>query len=253
MSASEISTQVIPTRAAGNRIERILLLPPVNKHLEWILPAICCVLLFGQLLMSTRRLSQTADESVHLYAGYRALKCGDFGYSAEHPPLAKLVAATPLLATSADIDCSTPKRDETWASLDWLYAQDWDRLLTWARIAASFFAILLCVLVWMTARQMFGLTVAALSSVLLVFEPNILAHGGLVTTDMALTAAIFLTVWAFYMWSRKRSPVFLIVTGIANGLTFVGRCQESLSFRRYCSWLPLMLCSAPVTGSNGSE
>ena len=42
--------------------------------------------------------SPTWDEPAHLFAGYSYLKWGDFRANPEHPPLAKLLAALPLLA-----------------------------------------------------------------------------------------------------------------------------------------------------------
>ena len=71
------------------------------RWLEWVVPAFLCALLLAQALLSDGRLSQICDESTHLYAGYRYWKCGDFGYGSEHPPLPKLVAALPLLASGA--------------------------------------------------------------------------------------------------------------------------------------------------------
>jgi hypothetical protein len=45
--------------------------------------------------------SPTWDEPAHLFAGYSYLKWGDFRANPEHPPLAKLLAALPLLARGA--------------------------------------------------------------------------------------------------------------------------------------------------------
>src|SRR5687767_15220153 len=42
--------------------------------------------------------SQTLDEALHLAAGYSYWTTGDFRLNPEHPPLAKLLAALPLLA-----------------------------------------------------------------------------------------------------------------------------------------------------------
>lgn len=195
----------------------------VTRHrwLEWLVPAVFCILLFGQLFLSVRRLSQTADESVHIYAGYRALKCADFGFSPEHPPLAKMLETIPFLAMSVKIDCQTPTRSDIWTSLDWLYAQDWEKMLGRARMAASMFAVGLCLLVWIITRRMFGFTTAVVAAALVSFEPNILAHGSLVTTDMPLSFMLLLSVYAFYLWVKNRSARYLLLTGVATGMAFV--------------------------------
>ncbi len=101
-----------------------------NRHwLEWAIPAVLCLILFGQLLFSSRRLSQTADEATHLYSGYRYLKCSDLTYSAEHPPLAKILAAAPLVPMNVQVDCTPFHGDDVTQAiigLKWFYSiPDW--------------------------------------------------------------------------------------------------------------------------------
>src|SRR5215469_10468549 len=67
---------------------------PLPSHLLLVSLGLICAL---ELSFSVRRLSQTWDEADHLLAGYRSWRCADFGFDALHPPLAKLVAAAPLL------------------------------------------------------------------------------------------------------------------------------------------------------------
>jgi hypothetical protein len=74
-------------------------------RLEWLIPLLFCAIMLAQVILSGRQLSQTADEATHLYAGYRYLKCSDLTVSPEHPPLAKVVAATPLLLMNVSVDC----------------------------------------------------------------------------------------------------------------------------------------------------
>jgi len=61
----------------------------------------------------------------------------------------------------------------------------------------------LCVLVWVTARRMFGLTTALAASLLLIFEPNVLAWGSLVMTDVPVTCTLLFTVFAFHLWVQR--------------------------------------------------
>lgn len=73
--------------------------------LEWLIPTLLCAVMFGQLLYCSRQLSQTADEAYHLYSGFRYLKCGDLDFGREHPPLARIVAAIPLLPMKLAVNC----------------------------------------------------------------------------------------------------------------------------------------------------
>ena len=158
-----------------------------------------------------------------MYAGYRVLKCGDYGFSPEHPPLAKIVAATPLLMDSVHVDCTPDGRYEAKTGLDWLYSQNWQKMLAQARTAVSIFAFGLVILVWFSARRMFGLATAIVATILITFEPNFLAHGGLVTTDTAVAFAMLLAIYAFYLWMEKRSVVQMIFTGLAIGICLLSK------------------------------
>ena len=56
------------------------------------------LLLAAEVFLSNRQESQTWDESAHLYSGYEYWTNGDFGRNPEHPPLAKVVAASAVLS-----------------------------------------------------------------------------------------------------------------------------------------------------------
>jgi hypothetical protein len=198
----------------------------LQKHpwLEWLLPLAFCLVLLAQMLSSVRQMSQHADEATHLYAGYRALKCGDYTFGREHPPLAKMLAAVPLLWTNIAMDCSQREAgaDEEDQATHWLYSRDdWWSLLMKARIAASLSAVALCLGVWITARHMFGRAVAVVAGTVLVFEPNILAHGALLLNNILLSALFLVTVFGFYLWTGQRSVPLLVGTGILLGLALL--------------------------------
>jgi 4-amino-4-deoxy-L-arabinose transferase-like glycosyltransferase len=203
--------------------------PARNDHpqLEWLIPALFCAALVGQLLLSSRQLSQTADEATHLYSGYRYLKCGDLSVSPEHPPFAKAVEAAPLLLLlNPTVDCEPVKGDgvqQSLAALTWLYSHNWTVALASGRIAASIFAAMLCVFVWITAREMFGAVTAIVASLLLIFEPNVLAYGSLVLTDIPVTCMMLLTVLCFYRWVKYRTVPVLLLTGLAAGLALLSK------------------------------
>lgn len=184
----------------------------------------CGVIMLTQMLCSVRQMSQHADEAIHLYAGYRVLKCSDYAFGREHPPLAKILAAAPLLASNIPMDCSQREvgADEEEQATHWLYSQDnWWTLLMRARVASSLAAVVLCLAVWIAARRMFGRMVAVMSTAVLAFEPNILAHGALLMNNVLLTAMFLLTVFSFYLWTRQRSVRLLVGTGFCLGLALL--------------------------------
>ncbi len=149
-----------------------------HPRAEWLIPAALCLIMLVQMLCSVRQMSQHADEATHLYAGYRALKCGDYTLGREHPPLAKMLVAIPLLWSNPPINCAQLAVDKygveygtDWdysqedQATDWLYSQDnWWHLLTEARVASSIGAVALCMGVWIAARRMFGRAAAVVST-----------------------------------------------------------------------------------------
>ena len=204
-----------------NKIRAVLAAHP---RAEWLIPLACCLILLTQMLFSVRQMSQHADEATHLYAGYRVLKCRDYTYGREHPPLAKMLAALPLLASNPPMDCvrGAAGYDEEDQATNWLYSQaNWWQLLMEARVASSLSAVALCMGVWIVARRMFGRAVAVVSTVALAFEPNILAHGALVLNNILLTALFLFTVFSLYLWTRQRSVPLLVGTGVLTGLTLL--------------------------------
>jgi 4-amino-4-deoxy-L-arabinose transferase-like glycosyltransferase len=182
--------------------------------------------LLAQLATSVRGQSQTWDEANHLYAGYRAWTRRDFGVNPEPPPLVKLVAALPLLGT----EWKTPqlsgghfKLEAYLAGRDFLYANDADRMLFRARLAAASLCLLLAGLVFAAAHAMFGAGAGFLALGVLVFEPNLLAHGALVTTDVGLAAFVFATAFAYTRYLERPGAGRLAAVGIAGGLALAAK------------------------------
>jgi 4-amino-4-deoxy-L-arabinose transferase-like glycosyltransferase len=70
---------------------------------------------------------------------------------------------------------------------------------------------------------MFGTGAAFLALTLLVFDPNLLAHGALVTTDAGLSCFLFGSVYAFYRYVKAPTGWRLVVVGVATGLAFAAK------------------------------
>jgi 4-amino-4-deoxy-L-arabinose transferase-like glycosyltransferase len=82
---------------------------------------------------------------------------------------------------------------------------------------------LLGALVFLAARQMFDGWAGLLAMLLVVFEPTIVGHGTLVTTDLAETCCYFVAVYAFYRYTQQRTSLHLIVAGIAAGFALAAK------------------------------
>lgn len=191
------------------------------------------VLLFLQLFFSARRNSITWDEDDHIYSGYMSWKHADFGLNPEHPPLVKLVATLPLLGMSLRVPPLQNRFFKLEAFLggkDFLFKNDADMILLRSRMAASIFTLMLGLLVFLAAKEMFGTPAGFIALSLLVFDPNLVAHGALVTTDVALSGFMFASVYAFFRYVRAPSAWRLVIAGFAAGLALTAKHTGILVF-----------------------
>jgi hypothetical protein len=112
-----------------------------------------------QLLYSVKHESLTFDEGDHIFAGYMSLKHHDFGLNPEHPPLVKMIAAVPLLRMNLHEPQLQNRYFKTEAYLsgrDLIFQNDYEKVIFRARMAASIFALLVALLAFFTASEMFG-------------------------------------------------------------------------------------------------
>lgn len=198
-------------------------MPPSIRHNTYEIPVLCLllILLSLQLFFSVRRESQTWDEANHIFTGYRSWTHADFGLNPEHPPLVKLLATVPLLwwpLKSPALEERFFKEDAFLRGKEFLYQNDADKILARTRTAAAILTLLTALVVFFGTREMFGTGAAFIALTLLTFDPNLLAHGALITTDVGLACFMFLSVYLYYRFLKSPSALRLIVAGIAVGL-----------------------------------
>ncbi len=176
--------------------------------------------LLGQLAYSVRRESLSWDEGNHIFAGYMALKYHDHGLNPEHPPLVKMVAALPLVSMNLReprLQNRYFKAESYLSGRDLIFGNDFETIIFRARMGAALFAVLLGLFVFLAAREMFGTGAGFLALTLLVFEPNVLAHGAIVATDTGAACFLLATIYAFYRYVKKPSFARLVMVGAAAG------------------------------------
>ncbi|HEX4004658.1 MAG TPA: glycosyltransferase family 39 protein [Acidobacteriaceae bacterium] len=177
----------------------------------------------GLVATLVHRESLTFDEDNHMFAGYMMWKTGDYGLNPEHPPLVKLLATAPILHDKLWIPPLQGRDFKTEAYLDgrdWLARNDGasQRLVFRMRMAAGLLAWGLSLVVFFAAREWFGTGAALIALVLLVFDPNIMGHSGLVTTDIGVTLFFLASIYAFYRYVTRPSAARLLVAGLTAGL-----------------------------------
>lgn len=164
--------------------------------------------------------SMTSDEVVHLPAGYLYLTRGDYRINPEHPPLAKMIAALPLLFLDVRAAPLPEYRSEGYWRYGYRFSFKWndpERILFWARLMVVAMGTLLGYLVWRWAAEEFGGPAGLVALFLYAFSPTLLAHSGLVTTDVPLALFFFLTLYLFRRLLRHPDLTTLVLAGIAFG------------------------------------
>jgi hypothetical protein len=208
---------------------------PENSHRTWVAAGVAAflIILFIQLAFIANRNSITWDEDDHIFAGYMSLKHADFGLNPEHPPLVKMVAAVPLLPLNLQIPVLQGRSFKIEAFLsgkDFVFKNDFNQVIFRARLGASLLTVLLVLLVFLAAQEMFGTGAGFIALGLLVFDPNLLAHGAVVGTDMGLSCFMFASVYAFYRYVKIPFLWRLVVVGIATGLALAAKHTAILVF-----------------------
>jgi tetratricopeptide (TPR) repeat protein len=182
------------------------------------------ILLVFQLAYASRANSITWDEAHHLFDGYNIWTLHDYGLNPEVPPLVKLTAAAPLLRMHLFVPPLQGRSEQTEAFLDgkdFVFRNDADKLLFRARMASAIFMLALAICVFLAGWEMFGPLTGLLALAFLVVDPNFLAHGALVTTDVPISCCIFAALYLAWRYAKRPTAGRLLVVGIVTGLAMV--------------------------------
>jgi dolichyl-phosphate-mannose-protein mannosyltransferase len=175
----------------------------------------------------TRLDSPTMDEPFHTLAAAEYAIAGTYYANLEHPPLVKLLSGfavraaggrapkmdVPFSMTSAEqprpFSFNSPLRPEV------LFA------VARAPVTALFF--LLVVVTGWAVRSWGGDLAGILAAALVAFEPNLLAHAGVVHTDLAAALGFFGTLVLAVRALERRSLGLWAATGAALGASLAAK------------------------------
>ncbi len=186
------------------------------------------LLFFAQVTTAARQTSLTSDEGPQLTSGYSYLRTGDPHLIVldGHPPLAKVWAALPLLAVA---DLGSPDSAPSWASTDpisllWVTEEFFypyrplDRLVIPGRLMVALLGVLLGSLVYRWAVDLFGHWAGLGALLWVTVDPNLLAHAGLATNDLAVTVGSLAALYTFWRLLHRPNVGRALLAGLALGL-----------------------------------
>jgi len=193
--------------------------------------------------------SVTVDEFQHLPAGIVYWQTGDFSFNAYNPPLLRLLAAAPLIADGSVQAPDVSINDSRWnagqvfqQSLGPAYHDAFVR----ARLVIMLITMLTAFLIYRVAQRSIGQGAALMALTLFCFNPLVLAHGALVTTDAGFSLAFFATCIAAVRLLQTPSARCTIALGLVLGLALLTKFTAVLL-------VPMLLVGAALISWLGTR
>src|SRR5690349_1068923 len=192
--------------------------------------------------------SPTFDEPTHLTAGYIYWLKNDYRLDPENGNLPARWAAIPLLWSRPVFpeNAAWDRGDVGRVSENFLYhcGNDSDGVMLQARSMMAVVGAGLCLLIFFCSARLFGPVGGLISELLAVFDPNLLAHSALITSDVAAAFFFIAAAWSYFRlltavnarwflitalsWSglflaKMSAPAFLFVAAILAGVRLCAR------------------------------
>ena len=249
---SEIGSRVVEVRS-GVRIDK----SPgsmARALLAGMLLILMAVLAGGAAL----RESVTIDEVSHIGSGVSYLQKLDLRMNPEHPPLAKILAALPLVFRGVHADYT----HVSWTFSEkffpafvgqWVFGESllekWNdpkTTLVWARLPMLLLMLVLGFVIYVYAQRLGGAWAGLLCLAAYVSTPAFLTFGPIVHTDVAGTLFSLLALWTFAELWREPNPRNVALFGLSlagallskftSGVLFLAFIAFALSLR----WRPIL-------------
>ena len=191
---------------------------------------------------AARRESVTVDEVAHTGAGVSYIQKLDMRMNEEHPPLAKVVAALPLVLRGAHADYSHISWTFSgkmfyqylgeWVFGHW-FLMRWNdpySTMLWARAPMLLMTLLLGLILYMYGSRLGSAWGGLLCLSAFVTTPAFIAFGPLVITDVAVTLFWVLTVWQLPNMWRSPTRGTVVKFGLALAGALLSKFSSGLLF-----------------------
>ncbi len=198
--------------------------------------------------------SPAIDEVAHIGAGVSYLQKFDMRMNEEHPPLAKVVAALPLVLRGVRADYSHLSWTFSgkifnqylgeWVFGDWLLMRWNDPRPTvfWARMPMLMMTLALGLVLCVLGSRLGGGWGGLLCLSAFITMPEFIAFGPLVLTDIAITLFWVLTVWQLPNMWRSPSRGTIIKFGLALGGALLSKFSSGLLFFVFIAFVLSLRC-----------
>lgn len=208
--------------------------PENSKSRAGILVASLLLLYLVLAVSATTHESPTMDETLHLTLGYLYWTQPTDKLQPENGIFSQAWAALPLLFDHLQ---APPEKGDPWDFIGlwgvyyrFLYSSgnDLGLMLLQGRTMIALLGVALGALVYGWSRELFGIRGGLISLVLFVFCPITLAHGALITTDMAASLALFASTFFFWKLTHHVTWLNLAASILSVGMLVLTKMSSVL-------------------------
>ncbi len=203
----------------------------------------CLLVAVGSVrIISTYRVfNHTIDEPDNLAAGMEYLSTGKYRYEDTHPPLARVFAAIGPYIAGERFRPGPNAYSEGYRILG--HGDHYDRVLALGRAGNLVFFWLASLVVFLWGLRAGRPMAAVVATLLFTTTPPILAHAGVITTDMALCAMTAAAGLASLHWLDRPDPGRSILLGSAIALACISKFSALVFLP--AAWLVMALWYGP--------
>jgi hypothetical protein len=201
------------------------MIPAAPRAPALVRPGLIAALLLAWFWIQTVSVSPevgiTNDEPVHLTAGYSYWLRGDYRLQPENGQLPQRLAALPLLWLRPNFPGPDhpgwKHADARAVAHDFLFASGNHpgRIVFLGRLMIATLSLALGVLVYFWAKGLFGPAGGVIATALFAISPNFLAHGGLATSDIAVSLGFAAATLSGWRLLHRVSPGRVVLFGLA--------------------------------------
>ena len=200
-----------------------------------LLPAGLLLVFVLTCFLSLRQLSLTADEAKHYRYGQDILAGDATRFDDSKMPVSALNVLPARLADALPAGA----------------LQTWLQKFLAARLVTVLFSALVGLAIFFWAREMYGYGPALAALALYLFDPNILAHSQLVTTDIYAAGTILFATYALWRFARTRSPRDGWLCALLLGLSLLAKYTSVVLLPLFA--LALLIHDWPAAAARGKR
>lgn len=183
------------------------------------------LLSFWLMVSSGLEKSPVVDEPAHIHRGLAYWLTGATHFRLGHPVVGHGLAAAPAILEPG---LKFPTETAAWEEGNWSVTgslfmfemgNPWQRLLFLARLTGMWFALLLAALVFRWALDLgLGPGLALIAAALVALDPNMIAHGRLVTNDVPAAFCYVAALYGGFHYLTRGKNWGIVWCGVALGI-----------------------------------